>query len=67
LLALGKSLLSLFGSQFGHDIMFIAVIGLVVLTRWSGLFNMLGHQHICASRCCRVAAAAAPRLRPRSR
>jgi len=66
LLALGKSLLSLFGSQFGHDIMSIAAIGLVVRARWSG-FNMLGHQHICASRCCRVAAAAAPRLRPRSR
>jgi O-antigen/teichoic acid export membrane protein len=53
LLALGKPLLWLFGSQFvgGYDIMFIAAIGLVVRSAIGPverLLNMLGHQHICA-------------------
>ncbi len=53
LLALGRPLLSLFGSQFvtGYDIMFIAAIGLVVRSAIGPverLLNMLGHQHICA-------------------
>src|SRR5438445_4680918 len=53
LLALGKPLLWLFGSQFmvGYDIMFIAAIGLVVRSTIGPverLLNMLGHQHICA-------------------
>src|SRR6185437_8507633 len=51
LLALGKPLLWLFGSQFvgGYDIMFIAAIGLVVRSAIGPverLLNMLGHQHI---------------------
>ena len=53
LLALGKPLLWLFGSQFvgGYDIMFVAAIGLVVRSAIGPverLLNMLGHQHICA-------------------
>ena len=53
LLALGKPLLWLFGSNFvaGYDIMFIAAIGLVVraaIGPVERLLNMLGHQHICA-------------------
>jgi O-antigen/teichoic acid export membrane protein len=53
LLALGRPLLWLFGSQFvgGYDIMFIAAIGLVVRSAIGPverLLNMLGHQHICA-------------------
>jgi O-antigen/teichoic acid export membrane protein len=53
LLALGKPLLWLFGSQFvgGYDIMFIAAIGLVVRSAIGPverLLNMLGHQHVCA-------------------
>jgi O-antigen/teichoic acid export membrane protein len=53
LLAAGKPLLWLFGSQFvtGYDIMFIAAIGLVVRSAIGPverLLNMLGHQHICA-------------------
>ena len=53
LLALGKPLLWLFGSQFvsGYDIMFIAAVGLVVRSAIGPverLLNMLGHQHICA-------------------
>jgi len=53
LLALGKPLLWLFGSQFtgGYDIMFLAAIGLVVRSAIGPverLLNMLGHQHICA-------------------
>jgi O-antigen/teichoic acid export membrane protein len=53
LLAFGKPLLWLFGSQFvvGYDIMFIAAIGLVVRSAIGPverLLNMLGHQHICA-------------------
>jgi O-antigen/teichoic acid export membrane protein len=53
LLALGKPLLWLFGSQFiiGYGIMFIAAIGLVVRSAIGPverLLNMLGHQHICA-------------------
>jgi O-antigen/teichoic acid export membrane protein len=53
LLALGKPLLWLFGSQFVgcYDIMFIAAIGLVVRSAIGPverLLNMLGHQHICA-------------------
>jgi O-antigen/teichoic acid export membrane protein len=53
LLALGKPLLWLFGPQFvvGYDIMFVAVIGLVVRSAIGPverLLNMLGHQHICA-------------------
>lgn len=53
LLALGKPLLWLFGSQFtgGYDIMFIAAIGLVVraaIGPMERLLNMLGHQNICA-------------------
>jgi O-antigen/teichoic acid export membrane protein len=53
LLACGKPLLWLFGSQFvvGYDIMFIAAIGLVVRSAIGPverLLNMLGHQHICA-------------------
>lgn len=53
LLAVGKPLLWLFGSQFvtGYDIMFIAAIGLVVRSAIGPverLLNMLGHQHICA-------------------
>jgi O-antigen/teichoic acid export membrane protein len=54
LLAMGKPLLWLFGSQFvgGYDIMFIAAIGLVVraaIGPVERLLNMLGHQHICAA------------------
>src|SRR5437763_412742 len=54
LLALGKPLLWLFGSQFvvGYDIMFVAAIGLVVRSAIGPverLLNMLGHQHICAA------------------
>ena len=53
LLAFGKPLLWLFGSQFvtGYDIMFVAAIGLVVraaIGPVERLLNMLGHQHICA-------------------
>ena len=53
LLALGKPLLWLFGSQFvsGYDIMFVAAIGLVVRAAVGPverLLNMLGHQYICA-------------------
>ncbi|MGC2179849.1 MAG: polysaccharide biosynthesis C-terminal domain-containing protein [Bradyrhizobium sp.] len=53
LLALGKPLLSLFGSQFvtGYDIMFVAAIGLVVRAAVGPverLLNMLGHQYVCA-------------------
>jgi O-antigen/teichoic acid export membrane protein len=53
LLALGKPLLWLFGSQFvgGYGIMFIAAVGLVVRSAIGPverLLNMLGHQHICA-------------------
>jgi O-antigen/teichoic acid export membrane protein len=53
LLALGKPLLWLFGTQFvgGYDIMFIAAIGLVVRSAIGPverLLNMLGHQHSCA-------------------
>ena len=53
LLALGKPLLWLFGSQFvtGYDIMFIAAIGLVVRSAIGPverLLNMLGHQRVCA-------------------
>jgi O-antigen/teichoic acid export membrane protein len=53
LLAFGKPLLWLFGSQFvvGYDIMFTAAIGLVVRSAIGPverLLNMLGHQHICA-------------------
>ncbi len=53
LLALGKPLLWLFGPQFvaGYDIMFIAVIGLVVRAATGPverLLNMLGHQYLCA-------------------
>jgi O-antigen/teichoic acid export membrane protein len=53
LLALGRPLLWLFGSQFvgGYDIMFIAAIGLVVRSAIGPverLLNMLGHQHVCA-------------------
>ena len=53
LLALGKPLLWLFGSQFvaGYDIMFIAAVGLVVraaIGPVERLLNMLGHQHVCA-------------------
>ena len=53
LLALGKPLLWLFGSQFvaGYDIMFVAAIGLVVRSAIGPverLLNMLGHQQICA-------------------
>jgi O-antigen/teichoic acid export membrane protein len=53
LLAMGKPLLWLFGSQFvaGYDIMFIAAIGLLVraaIGPVERLLNMLGHQHICA-------------------
>lgn len=53
LLALGRPLLWLFGSNFvsGYDIMFIAAIGLVVraaIGPVERLLNMLGHQHICA-------------------
>lgn len=53
LLALGKPLLWLFGPQFmtGHDIMFVAAIGLVVraaIGPVERLLNMLGHQHVCA-------------------
>ena len=53
LLAFGKPLLWLFGSQFvsGYDIMFIAAIGLVVrsaIRPVERLLNMLGHQRICA-------------------
>src|ERR1700744_2305258 len=53
LLALGKPLLWLFGSQFvsGYDIMFIAAIGLVVRSAIGPverLLNMLGHQQICS-------------------
>src|ERR1700722_17105959 len=53
LLASGRPLLWLFGSQFvsGYDIMFIAAIGLVVRSAIGPverLLNMLGHQHICA-------------------
>ncbi len=54
LLALGRPLLWLFGSQFvaGYDIMFVAAIGLVVRSAIGPverLLNMLGHQHICAA------------------
>lgn len=53
LLALGKPLLWLFGSQFvtGYDIMFVAAIGLVVRAAVGPverLLNMLGHQYVCA-------------------
>src|SRR6201999_366242 len=53
LLALGKPLLWLFGPQFvvGYDIMFVAAVGLVVLSAIGPverMLNMLGHQHICA-------------------
>lgn len=53
LLAFGKPLLWLFGPQFvaGYDIMFIAVIGLVVRSATGPverLLNMLGHQYLCA-------------------
>ena len=53
LLAFGKPLLWLFGSQFvdGYDIMFVAAIGLVVRSAIGPverLLNMLGHQLICA-------------------
>ena len=53
LLAFGKPLLWLFGTQFviGYDIMFVAAIGLVVRSAIGPverLLNMLGHQHICA-------------------
>lgn len=53
LLALGKPLLWLFGSQFtgGYDIMFIAAIGLVVRSAIGPverLLNMLGQQRSCA-------------------
>ena len=53
LLAFGKPLLWLFGSQFvvGYDIMLIAAIGLAVRSAIGPverLLNMLGHQHICA-------------------
>ena len=53
LLAFGKPLLWLFGSQFviGYDIMFVAAIGLVVRSAIGPverLLNMLGHQYICA-------------------
>jgi O-antigen/teichoic acid export membrane protein len=53
LLALGKPLLWLFGSQFvtGYDVMFVAAIGLVVRAAVGPverLLNMLGHQYVCA-------------------
>jgi O-antigen/teichoic acid export membrane protein len=53
LLAVGKPLLWLFGSQFvsGYDIMFVAAIGLVVRAAVGPverLLNMLGHQYVCA-------------------
>jgi O-antigen/teichoic acid export membrane protein len=53
LLAFGRPLLWLFGSQFvvGYDIMFVAAIGLVVRSAIGPverLLNMLGHQYICA-------------------
>jgi O-antigen/teichoic acid export membrane protein len=53
LLIFGKPLLWLFGPQFvaGYDIMFIAVIGLVVRAATGPverLLNMLGHQYLCA-------------------
>jgi O-antigen/teichoic acid export membrane protein len=53
LLAIGKPLLWLFGSQFvgGYDIMFVAAIGLVVRAAVGPverLLNMLGQQYICA-------------------
>lgn len=53
LLAFGKPLLWLFGTQFtgGYGIMFVAAIGLVVraaIGPVERLLNMLGHQHYCA-------------------
>jgi O-antigen/teichoic acid export membrane protein len=54
LLAIGKPMLWLFGSQFtsGYGIMFVAALGLLVRSAIGPverLLNMLGHQYACAS------------------